>query len=141
MYRAFPTAADPTDRAIGPLSPLPCQAWHGYGVSSAHHGEVRDADGPASAPPSGAAAATPPAGAQERQQDTICCYGLPFSPAPGGLGKSRLGGEMRRGEQRYLGRGSARIGTELSTTCARGFSHAFPPWLKHDRSRTKTKVR
>ena len=41
QYRAFPTAADPTDRAVGPLSPLPCQAWHGYGVSSAHHGEVR----------------------------------------------------------------------------------------------------
>ena len=41
LYRAFPTAADPTDRAVGPLSPLPCQAWHGYGVSSAHHGEVR----------------------------------------------------------------------------------------------------
>jgi hypothetical protein len=41
MYMAFPTAADPTDRYVGPLSPLPCQAWHGYGVSSAHHGEVR----------------------------------------------------------------------------------------------------
>ena len=41
MYKAFPTAADPTDRAVGPLSPLPCQASHGYGVSSAHHGEVR----------------------------------------------------------------------------------------------------
>jgi hypothetical protein len=41
MYMAFPTAADPTDRAVGPLSPLPCQALHGYGVSSAHHGEVR----------------------------------------------------------------------------------------------------
>jgi hypothetical protein len=41
MYRAFPTVADPADRVVGPLSPLPCQAWHGYGVSSAHHGEVR----------------------------------------------------------------------------------------------------
>jgi hypothetical protein len=42
LYRAFPTAADPVDRAVGPLSPLPCQVWHGYyGVSSAHHGEVR----------------------------------------------------------------------------------------------------
>jgi hypothetical protein len=38
---AFPTSADPADRAVGPLSPLPCQAWHGYGVSNAHHGEVR----------------------------------------------------------------------------------------------------
>jgi hypothetical protein len=38
---AFPTAIDPADRAVGPLSPLPCQAWHGYGVYSAHHGEVR----------------------------------------------------------------------------------------------------
>jgi hypothetical protein len=41
MYRAFPTTADHADRAVGPLSPLPCHAWHGYGVSSAHHGEVR----------------------------------------------------------------------------------------------------
>jgi hypothetical protein len=41
MYKAFPTAADPADRAVGPLSPLPCHALHGYGVSSAHHGEVR----------------------------------------------------------------------------------------------------
>ena len=64
LYMAFPTAADPTDLAVGPLRPLPCQAWHGYGVSSAHHGgRGGDADGPASAPPSGAAAAAPPAGA------------------------------------------------------------------------------
>jgi hypothetical protein len=41
MYMAFPTAADPAGRAVGPLTPLPCQARHGYGVSSAHHGEVR----------------------------------------------------------------------------------------------------
>jgi hypothetical protein len=41
LYMAFPTAADFADRAVGPLSPLPCQAGHGYGVSSAHHGEVR----------------------------------------------------------------------------------------------------
>jgi hypothetical protein len=41
LYMALPTAADPADRAVGPLSPLLCQAWHGYGVSSAHHGEVR----------------------------------------------------------------------------------------------------
>jgi hypothetical protein len=46
------------------LSPLPCQAWHGYMVTSAYRVEVEVcADGPASAPPSGAAAATPPAGA------------------------------------------------------------------------------
>jgi hypothetical protein len=41
MFMAFPIVVDPADRAVGPLSPLPCQAWHGYGVSSAHHGEVR----------------------------------------------------------------------------------------------------
>jgi hypothetical protein len=46
------------------FSPLPCQAWHGYGVTNAHRVEVEvGADGPASAPPSGAAAAAPPAGA------------------------------------------------------------------------------
>jgi hypothetical protein len=26
MYMAFPTVADPADRAVGPLSPLLCQA-------------------------------------------------------------------------------------------------------------------
>jgi hypothetical protein len=41
MYMAFPTTADPADRAVGPLSPLPCQTWLGYGASSPHHGEVR----------------------------------------------------------------------------------------------------
>jgi hypothetical protein len=46
------------------FSPLPCQAWHGYGVTSAHRVEVDvGTDGHASAPPSGAAAAAPPAGA------------------------------------------------------------------------------
>jgi hypothetical protein len=46
------------------FSPLPCQAWHGYGVTNAHHVEVEvGADGHASATPSGAAAAAPPAGA------------------------------------------------------------------------------
>jgi hypothetical protein len=46
------------------FSPLPCQAWHGYGVTSAHRVEVEvGADEPASAPPSWAAAAAPPAGA------------------------------------------------------------------------------
>jgi hypothetical protein len=50
-----------------------------------------------------------------------------FSPTPRGVGKSRLGGELRREEQRYLGRGSARIGTGPSTTCAMVFSHAWSP--------------
>jgi hypothetical protein len=46
------------------FSPLPCQAWHGYGVTNAHRVEVEvGADGHANAPPSGAAAAAPPAGA------------------------------------------------------------------------------
>jgi hypothetical protein len=27
MYMAFPTANDLADRAVGPLNPLPCQAW------------------------------------------------------------------------------------------------------------------
>jgi hypothetical protein len=38
------------------FSPPPCQARHGYGVTSAHRVEVEvGADGPASAPPTGAA--------------------------------------------------------------------------------------
>jgi hypothetical protein len=41
MYMAFPTVADPADRDVGYLSALPCQAWHGYGVSIAHHGEAK----------------------------------------------------------------------------------------------------
>jgi hypothetical protein len=46
------------------FSRLPCQAWHGYTVTSAHRVEVEvGADGLASAPLSGAAAAAPPAGA------------------------------------------------------------------------------
>jgi hypothetical protein len=46
------------------FSLLPCQAWHGYMVTSAHRVEVEVcADGHASAPPSGAAAAAPPSGA------------------------------------------------------------------------------
>jgi hypothetical protein len=41
-----------------------CQAWHGYMVTSAQRVEVEvGADGPASAPLSGAAAAAPRAGA------------------------------------------------------------------------------
>jgi hypothetical protein len=39
---AFPTIADRADRSAGPLSPLPCKAWHGYGVSNAHYGEVSE---------------------------------------------------------------------------------------------------
>jgi hypothetical protein len=47
------------------FSPLPCQAGHGYTATNAHRVEVEvGADGPASAPPSGAAAAAPPAGAR-----------------------------------------------------------------------------
>jgi hypothetical protein len=50
--------------------PLPCQALHGYGVTSAHRVEVGvGADGPASALPSGAATAAPPAGAVYLQID------------------------------------------------------------------------
>jgi hypothetical protein len=50
------------------FSPLPCQAWHAYGVTSTHRVEVKvGADGPASAPPSGAAAAAPPAGAYDNE--------------------------------------------------------------------------
>jgi hypothetical protein len=47
------------------FSPLPCQAWHGYMVTSAHRVEVEvGADGPTtSAPLSRVAAAAPPAGA------------------------------------------------------------------------------
>jgi hypothetical protein len=46
------------------FSPLPCKAWHGYGVTNAHRVEVEvGADGLASASLSGAAAAAPPAGA------------------------------------------------------------------------------
>jgi hypothetical protein len=44
----------PRIAAVGTsFSPLPCQAWHGYGVTSAHRVEVEvGADGHASAPPS-----------------------------------------------------------------------------------------
>jgi hypothetical protein len=54
------------------FSPLPCQAWHGYGATSAHRVEVEvGADGPASAPPYGAAATAPPAGARTRDLSRI----------------------------------------------------------------------
>jgi hypothetical protein len=34
------------------FSPLPCQTWHGYGVTSAHRVEIEvGADGPATVPP------------------------------------------------------------------------------------------
>ena len=65
-YRASRQLLIPRIAAVGTsLSPLPCHAWHGYGVTSAHRVEVEvGADGPASAPLSGAAAVAPPAGAQ-----------------------------------------------------------------------------
>ena len=62
----FPTVANPADQSCRYTSfiPLPCQAWHDYGVTNAHRVEVEvGADEHASAPPSGAAAAAPPAGA------------------------------------------------------------------------------
>jgi hypothetical protein len=69
--------------------------------------------------------------------NTVCIDGLPLCPAPGGVRKSRLGGEVRREEQRHLGRESARIGTRPSTTYARGFFACLsPPHLRHGRSRT-----
>ena len=64
-YRATRQLLIPRIAAVGTsFSPLPCQAWHGYRVTNAHRVEVEvGADGPASAPLSGAAAAAPPAGA------------------------------------------------------------------------------
>jgi hypothetical protein len=64
-YRASRQLLIPRIAAVGTsLSPLPCQAWHGYGVTSAHRVEVEvGANGLASAPLSGAAAAALPAGA------------------------------------------------------------------------------
>jgi hypothetical protein len=66
-YRASRELLIPRIAAVGTsFSPLPCQAWHGYRVTSAHRVEVEvGADGPASAPLSGAAVAAPPAGAWE----------------------------------------------------------------------------
>jgi hypothetical protein len=66
-YRASGQLLIPRIAAVGTsFSPLPCHAWHGYMVTSAHRVEVEVcADGPASAPLSGAAAAAPPAGAQD----------------------------------------------------------------------------
>jgi hypothetical protein len=67
-YRASRQLLIPRIVAVGTsFSPLPCQAWHGYGVTSAQRVEVEvGADGPASALLSGAAAAAPPAGADKR---------------------------------------------------------------------------
>jgi hypothetical protein len=65
---------------------------------------------------------------------------LSFEPPEG---KGSLGFEASRDGRSgdYLGRGRARIETGPSTTCARGFSPAFPPQLRHDRSRIKEDVR
>jgi hypothetical protein len=64
-YRASRQLPIPRISAVDTsFSHLPCQAWHGYRVTNAHRVEVEvGADGPASAPLSGAAAAAPPAGA------------------------------------------------------------------------------
>jgi hypothetical protein len=66
-YMVFRQLLIPRIAAAGiSFSPLPSQAWHGYGVTSAHRVEVEvGADGPASAPPSGATAAAPPSGATD----------------------------------------------------------------------------
>jgi hypothetical protein len=78
--RGFPTATSPRCRiaAAGTsFSPLPCQAWHGCGVTNTHRVEVEvGADGPASATPSRAAAATPPAGAGHKhyKQLSVPCF-------------------------------------------------------------------
>jgi hypothetical protein len=63
--RGLPTAVNRADRtAITILSPLPYQAWHGYGVTNAHRMKVGVyADGHLSAPPFGPASAAPPTGA------------------------------------------------------------------------------
>jgi hypothetical protein len=64
-YKASRQLMIPRIAATGTwFSPLPCQALHGYMFTSAHHVEVEvGADGPASAPLSGAATAALPAGA------------------------------------------------------------------------------
>jgi hypothetical protein len=62
----FPEVANPAIVAAGTLlNPLPCQAWHGCEVTSAHRVEIEvGADGHPSEPPSGAAAPLQPAGAE-----------------------------------------------------------------------------
>jgi hypothetical protein len=57
------------------FSPLPCQARHGYKVTNAHRVEVEvGADGPASAPLSGAPAAAPPARALASCSFLLACF-------------------------------------------------------------------
>ena len=62
--------------------------------------------------------------------------------APEGGEKTRLGGELRR-EDRLIPR--AGLSTDRGGTdddlCEGGFSPAFPPKLRHDRSRTGAEVR
>jgi hypothetical protein len=72
LYMASRQLLIPRIAAVGTsFKPLPCQAWHGYGVTNAHRVVVKvGADGPASAPPSGAAAAAPAAGAVRLVVDT-----------------------------------------------------------------------
>ena len=63
-----------------------------------------------------------------------------FSSPEGGE-KTRLGGELRR-EERLIPR--AGLSTDQGGTdddlCEGGFSPAFPPKLRHDRSRTGAEV-
>jgi hypothetical protein len=65
---------------------------------------------------------------------------FPFSATEGGE-KTRLGGELRR-EERLLPR--AGLSTDRGGTdddlCEGGISLAFPPKLRHDRSRTGAEV-
>jgi hypothetical protein len=62
--------------------------------------------------------------------------------APEGGEKTRLGGALRREEQLIprAGLGTNRDGTD-DNLCEGGFSPAFPPWLRHVRSRTGAEVR
>ena len=64
-YRASRQLLIPRIAVVGTsFRPMPCQASHGYMVTSVHLVEVEvGADGPTSAPLSGAAAAAPLAGA------------------------------------------------------------------------------
>jgi hypothetical protein len=70
----------PRIAAVGTsFSPLPCQGWHGYGVTNAHRVEVEvGADGHASAPLSGAAAAAPPAGAERDLSGVRVFFNAPW---------------------------------------------------------------
>jgi hypothetical protein len=73
-YMAFEHLMIPRIAAVGTsFNPLPCQAWHGYGVTSAHCVEVEvGADEHASSPPCGAAAAALPAAASSRHFVKLC---------------------------------------------------------------------